>query len=211
MMWGLRDLKGEEKRSRRLRLKLLLLVVMAGTLLVLGGCNISQRLQTLKGSKAEIQPGELPEMAEDLGSEQALQEMTKVVLYFRDAGGRWLVPESQEIPKVTGIARAALEALCRGPVSKELRASLPAGTEVRGVNVKPDGTCVVDLSREVTKIPGQDPKAEALAVAAIVNTLTEFPTVKRVQILVEGQARETLAGHIPIDVPLLRNMTYVKE
>ncbi|MGB9791055.1 MAG: GerMN domain-containing protein [Thermacetogeniaceae bacterium] len=210
-MWDLKRLMEEDRRRRRLRLQLLVLVVMAGALLVLGGCNISQRLQTLKGSKAQVQPGELPETVDELGSDQALQEMTKVVLYFEDAGGRWLVPESQEIPKVTGIARAALEALCRGPVSKDLRSSLPAGTQVRGVNVKPDGTCVVDLSREVTRIPDQEPKAEALAVAAIVNTLTEFPTVKRVQILVEGQTRETLAGHIPIDVPLLRNMTYVKE
>lgn len=211
MMWNFNRLLEEERRGRLLRLRFLALVVMVVTLLALGGCSLSERLQSLKGSKTQVQSGELPEMADELDSTQSLQEMTRVVLYFKDGEGRWLVPESQEIPKVTGIARAAVEALCRGPVSKDLKASLPAGTEVRGVNVKQDGTCVVDLNQAVTRIPGQDPKAEALAVAALVNTLTEFPTVKRVQIMIEGQTRATLAGHIPIDVPLLRNMTYVKE
>ncbi len=210
-MWDFNRLREQEKQHRALRLRLLLLAIMVGALLVFGGCSLSERLQSLKGSRAQVQPGDLPEMADDLESTADLQEMTKVVLYFKDGDGRWLVPERQEIPKVTGIGRAALEALCRGPVSRDLKPSLPAGTEVRGVNVKPDGTCVVDLNQAATKIPAQNSKAEALAVSAIVNTLTEFPTVKKVQILIEGQIRETLAGHIPIDVPLPRNMAFVKE
>jgi len=210
-MWNFNRLIEQEKQCRALRVRLLLLAVMVGTLLVLGGCSLSERLQSLKGSRAQVQPGDLPEMTDDLDSMAKLQEMTKVVLYFKDKDGRCLVPERQEIPKVTGIGRAALEALCQGPVSKDLKPSLPAGTEVRGVNVKSDGTCVVDLNQAATKIPGQDPKAEALAVSAIVNTLTEFPTVKKVQVLIEGQIKETLAGHIPIDAPLPRNMAFVKE
>ncbi len=210
-MWDFNRLREHEKQCRALRVRLLLLAVMVGTLLVLGGCNLSERLHSFKGSRAQVQPGDLPEMTNELDSMAKPQEMTKVVLYFKDSDGRCLVPERQEIPKVTGIGRAALEALCRGPVSKDLKPSLPAGTEVRGVNVKSDGTCVVDLNQAATKIPGQDPKAEALAVSAIVNTLTGFPTVKKVQILIEGQIKKTLAGHIPIDAPLPRNMAFVKE
>lgn len=139
------------------------------------------------------------------------QEMVKVVLYFLDADGRYLVAEAREIPKVEGIARAALDALCEGETEGELSSALPPGAEVLDLNIKPDGSCVVDLNLEATKIPGDDPRAEALAVYSVVNTLTEFPTVKSVQILVEGQNRKTFAKHIPVDTPLLRNLSFVKS
>jgi hypothetical protein len=32
-----------------------------------------------------------------------------------------------------------------------------------------------------------------------------------VQILVDGQKKDTLAGHIPIDEPMLRNLTFVND
>jgi germination protein M len=50
-----------------------------------------------------------------------------------------------------------------------------------------------------------------MAVYALVDTLTEFRNVKRVQILVDGQKKDTLTGHIPIDEPMLRNLTFVNK
>ena len=45
---------------------------------------------------------------------------------------------------------------------------------------------------------------EAYLVEAIVNTLTEFPEIESVQILVEGEAVESIGGHIYIRNPLRR-------
>ena len=42
---------------------------------------------------------------------------------------------------------------------------------------------------------------------AIVNTLTEFPEIKRVQILVEGKPVTSISGHMDLTEPLTRNET----
>lgn len=210
-MWDFERLKREGRKEKKVKLCLFLLAGLVLVLFVTGGCDLAERLQTLRQNRLPVQSGELPDLVtEDLGPFQET-EKTKIALYFKDQEGRYLVAETQEITKVPGIGRAALEALFQGPAEKDLRPSVPNGTELRDLNVRSDGMCIADISREVTQIPGQDPRAEALTVYAIVNTLTEFPTIEKVQILVEGQLRKTLAGHIPIDDPLLRNLTFVKS
>jgi spore germination protein GerM len=45
---------------------------------------------------------------------------------------------------------------------------------------------------------------EAYLVEAIVQTLTEFPEIETVQILVNGESIESIGGHILIKEPLRR-------
>ncbi len=192
--------------------KAFVLLLLFSLLCVSGGCSFSERLEALKEGEASKNGAQLPELLpEDVQSEELPQETTKVTLYFKDGEGRYLVSETREIPQVAGIARAAMEALFEGPSSPDLKPVLPTGTRLQDINIRPDGLCIVDLSEEATEFERDDPKAEALAVYAVVNTLTEFPTVEKVQILVSGEVRETLAGHIPIDQPLLRNLAFVKN
>ncbi|MEW6230380.1 MAG: GerMN domain-containing protein, partial [Bacillota bacterium] len=51
---------------------------------------------------------------------------------------------------------------------------------------------------------------EELLVWSIVNTLTEFPGIYRVQILVDGKKEESIGGHVGIDVPLERNPNLIR-
>jgi len=48
-------------------------------------------------------------------------------------------------------------------------------------------------------------------VGAIVNTLTEFAAVERVQILVDGEKVNTLFGHVDVTEPLGRSAAIIKE
>lgn len=210
MAWDFKRLEERENERRRRDIYYLILMVLVIALVVVGGCSLRERFGS--GNQGDKQAQE--DFGDPPAGDVALlpeQEMAKVVLYFLDGEGRYLVPETREIPRVTGIARATLEALCLGETEGNLSPALPPGSEVIDLNIKPDGTCIVDLNLDATKIPGEDPRAEALAVYSIVNTLTEFPTVKNVQILVEGQNRKTFAGHIPVDTPLLRNLSFVKS
>ncbi|AFV10656.1 spore germination protein GerMN [Thermacetogenium phaeum DSM 12270] len=210
MAWDFRRIEEEINEQRRRSLYYLILMVLVLALMVMGGCTLRERL----GAGEQLEEPVQEEFEDPLAADVTVppeQEMVKVVLYFLDADGRYLVAEAREIPKVEGIARAALDALCEGETEGELSSALPPGAEVLDLNIKPDGSCVVDLNLEATKIPGDDPRAEALAVYSVVNTLTEFPTVKSVQILVEGQNRKTFAKHIPVDTPLLRNLSFVKS
>ena len=51
---------------------------------------------------------------------------------------------------------------------------------------------------------------EEMLVGSVVNTLTEFPEIQKVQILVDGQEVETLSGHMDLSQPLPRMTELLK-
>ncbi|MFY9140787.1 MAG: GerMN domain-containing protein [Thermacetogeniaceae bacterium] len=207
MSWNFRQLREKEKECSRNRLYVLILLVLVSAFLLMGGCTLAERFGSKENRTPTIED-ELNFQEEEVAVPEE-QEMAKVTFYLKDQEKNCLVPVTREIPKVTGIARATLEAMFESKEEGNLRSPFPAGAEVKDLNIKPDGTCVVDLNLDATKLPEGDPKEEALAVYAIVNTLTEFSTVQKVQIMVEGQVNKTFAGHIPVDLPLMRNLSYV--
>lgn len=133
-------------------------------------------------------------------------EKVQVVLYFADKDGKNLVKELRQIPKVQSIARATLEELLMGPgPESNLVQTIPKGTKLLDINIKPDGLAIVSFSRELKEKHTGGSASEGNTVYAIVNTLTQFPSVRQVQILIDDQAVETLAGHLDISKPLERN------
>ena len=76
--------------------------------------------------------------------------------------------------------------------------------------VADNGTAFVDLSKEAVTNHRGGSLDELFAVYAIVNAVTvNLPAVKGVQILVDGQEVDTLAGHVDLRHPLSRNMEWV--
>lgn len=135
---------------------------------------------------------------------------TRVTIYLRAPGEDLLVPVTRAVPPGEDPPTAALRALIAGPQPGErAEAVLPAGVKVRSVQVK-EGTATADFSGDIMRM-NVGSMGEALAVAAIVNTLTEFPEVRQVQILVEGRKVESLAGHVDVSRPLARNENLVKR
>ncbi|TYP51331.1 GerMN domain-containing protein [Thermosediminibacter litoriperuensis] len=115
--------------------------------------------------------------------------MRRTVFYFVNEHDL-LVPVTKDIPWVEGIARAALESLVDTPEIRAeleprgLKPPLPPGTRVLGMTIR-DGLAKVDFSREFLNLNGKT--AEQNAIQAVVYTLTEFPTVQKVQLMVEGK------------------------
>ena len=65
-------------------------------------------------------------------------------------------------------------------------------------------TAKVDFNRAmVDKLSGGS-TGEEMLVGSIVNTLTEFPEIKKVQIVIEGRKVETLKGHMDTSQPITR-------
>ena len=97
-----------------------------------------------------------------------------------------------------------------GEAPSPLESPFPAGTELRAVYLTPGGDAFVDLNREVTREHGGGSLDELFTVYALVNALTtNLPEVSAVQILIEGQEVDTLAGHIDLRHPLQGNMKWV--
>jgi hypothetical protein len=115
------------------------------------------------------------------------------VYYLRRVRGRqYLVPERHAVPATGAAAAAAIEELLSGlPLFPGSRPPFAAGTRLRGVRID-GGTATVDLSREVLRRPSGDP--EQYPLQALVHTVTQFRTVKRVLVTVEGRASGTVAG-----------------
>lgn len=92
-------------------------------------------------------------------------------------------------------ARDALNALCESPQSP-----LPKGTTLRGVKIA-GGLATADFSREFESRFHGGSTEEAQTINSILLTLGQFPTIERVQILVDGKRIDALSN-LPIDSPL---------
>ena len=138
----------------------------------------------------------------------------RVHLYFADADTLRLRAEDRNLPRLEDTAadvRQMLEALIAGPQSS-LTATLPALTPINATFYNhSDQTAYVDLGGAVAdSFPG-GAATEMLAVYSIVNTLiVNNPAVRRVQILIDGNEADTLAGHFAIKHPHRANMLIVR-
>jgi len=98
-------------------------------------------------------------------------------------------------PGTTAVAAAAMNALLAGPqgVAAQLgmTTAIPAGTRLLGLTIA-DGTATVDLSGSFQS--GGGSLSMQLRVAQVVYTLTQFPTVQRVNFELDGTAVEAIGG-----------------
>lgn len=135
-----------------------------------------------------------------------------VRLYFEAAGRDGLLAEEREVafsPDLARQIRTVVEELAKGPTTG-LVATLPDGTRVLEVFVQAHGVASVSLSGEVASgLPGGS-RAELLTVYSIVNTIaTNFPAVRRVQLVVNDQLTSSLGGHVDLSRALPPDMTLI--
>jgi hypothetical protein len=137
-----------------------------------------------------------PELLRAVGT-----EAPEATLYFADPRWTKLVAEARRLQlpaEGAGRIRALVAALADGP--REAGAPiLPQGAKLRGAYLGPGGLAAVDLEAEAVAEGAGGTSGELLLVYALVHTVVEnVPGVQGVQILVDGQERETLAGHVKI-------------
>jgi spore germination protein GerM len=99
-------------------------------------------------------------------------------------------------PERTERDRAVLKALFGEYRQSSSTHPIGAGADVRDVYLLADDTAVVDTNAAFADAHPSGVLAEELTVASIVVTLNANDTrIQRVKLLVNGQERETLAGH----------------
>ncbi|MEG3070925.1 MAG: GerMN domain-containing protein [Candidatus Syntrophopropionicum ammoniitolerans] len=89
---------------------------------------------------------------------------------------------------------------------------LPAATKVNSIDIE-DGLATVDFSQEVLHA-NVGASGEALGIQSIVNTLTEFPEIKKVSFTVEGEVETAMDwwGHVGLyQQPFSRDLSQVNE
>lgn len=195
----------------------------ANTLIVAGlvGFMALVSLTAPRWSRSLRQPLPPPEVADEAASPASssgadhegpseAERRINVKLYFEAPDRPGLAMEERSVPfapDLSGQVRVVVEELIRGS-EHGLVPTLSPSTRVLDVFVTARGVAYVDLSKEVAEaLPGGS-GAERLTVYSVVNSVTtNFPAIKRVQIVVDDRPTPTLAGHVDLTRPLPPDMT----
>jgi germination protein M len=135
-------------------------------------------------------------------------------LFYASPDGQMLQPVRREVPLAEGVVAQGRQILISqlAPATDSQRSVIPAGTQLRAFYVTDRGDAFVDLSSQITSAHPGGSLTELLTVYAIVNAVTaNLPAIERVQLLVEGKEVDTIAGHVDVRRPLVRDASLVKE
>lgn len=128
-----------------------------------------------------------------------------------EKGLYYLVRETHTIPKTKAVAKAALEELLKNDAKTEgAFVSFREDQKILGIDIE-NGVATVNLSPEYL-LQDQSGNAETWSILAMVNTLTEFPSIEEVKFLVNGEKTQVggLAG-IKVPEKLVRDLSLVLE
>lgn len=131
----------------------------------------------------------------------------RVALYFADSDARSLVTERREVPfgdSLEESVESTVRALIEGPKERGAVPVLPPDARLEQCYFADESaTLYLDFSPAlITRHPGGS-AAEYHTIRAVVRTIAaNFPDVARVQILVDGQPIDTLAGHYDTSKPI---------
>lgn len=138
---------------------------------------------------------------------------TDVVLYFSNKNADKVVGKTR---KVTGspeenredFIKRVLEELIAGPEGGDIYPTIPKEAIVVSVNINQD-TVLVDFSEEMHTKHWGGAAGESMTINSIVNTLTEFDFVKRVQITVNQ--KPLAIEHTVLEEPVERNEAIIQD
>jgi hypothetical protein len=142
--------------------------------------------------------GDVPAAGELVGD----RDLQPVVLFFPGGDEVLLRPETREIywtALLTDRARQVLAEFLRGPEVETRRPVVPASLALKEVYVLPGGNAWVDLTWTAGRSLAMGSLEERAVVEGIALSLTaNFPEIRRVGILIDGEQVESLAGHVDL-------------
>jgi len=189
-----RTIEVKSRRKKRTKRNLMLYVVSIAIVgfLVFFFVTLFNYFYPATGSKTSAKP----------------REKEAVMLYFSDAGERYLVGEKRYVPRQTeGVARAReiTQALLGGSKAGLVN-TFPTGVTVQSVQLGADGTVQVSFSTSLIKDHPGGTASEVATVYSLTNTLAEnIPAIKKVRILVDGEPVATIKGHLDLGQPFAPN------
>lgn len=149
-----------------------------------------------------------------LEKKSLLEKRKEVILYFSNSEGEYLIGEKRKILKRGEVKEEAKETiieLIKGSKGK-LISALPSKTKLLNLTLNEEGVAKVNFNQALSKDHPGGSTAEMMTVYSIVNSLTlNFSQIKRVQILIEGKAIETIAGHLSLSQSIPSNPNLIKR
>jgi len=197
-----------KRKPKKINPKLVVVVSLAVLMTVLA-------IVFFRGGEKEM-IRRVPEAAASKGAPSGEAEAGRktVRLFFLSEDDDLLHPEQREIEAGKDLASeigTIVGELLKGSADG-LVSPFPEGTKLRQVFVTKDGTAYVDFGKGLGEGAAYGASSEMAAVFSLVNTVAfNFKTVKRVGILVDGEERETLGGHLDLSRPLVPQYSLVAK
>ena len=163
-----------------------LLIGVVLSLIFLSGCGTLEKLVNKEGTATSLGDfiGGVPTLP-DSQTVTTSADSVEIILYFADSTGKYLVKEQRRVPKTESLARETVTQWLKGPESgTAAQASVPTTTVLRDIAIR-DNVVIVDLSKEFLQ-PSSKVTPE-VALYGLVNTLTQFSTIKQAQFRIEGE------------------------
>ena len=143
----------------------------------------------------------------------APQPLREVILYFAAADGTHLIAEQRELQGCQddqSCLAATLQALLEGPAGAGARL-LPAQTLLRGITLGDQGLATVNFSSDLVAGHPGGSMSELLTVYGVADTLAvNFPYLRQVRFMVEGEPLATLKGHVDLRQPLVPDFSLTR-
>ena len=159
------------------------------------------------------------EILQPLGSEMVMMNSPSsvdtqtekfVTLYFTDADGKKLYPETRKATMTdNSTEKTVVSELIRGPVSADYVQTVPAAASIISVETTEE-VCFVNLTSDFTSKLKRGSGEEKLAVYSIVNSLTCIPGIEKVQILIDGKKPEEDIAQL-FSSPLEKNEKLIQD
>lgn len=188
--------------------RIVVAVIMSIFLLLSIGCDSAQKAQTPASSSSTQQADDKKAVQQPEKKTVAQEESIQV--YFPNADGTKLIAVSKKIKTGNDKYKAAMQALLEGTTDKKLTVVMPKNTKLQSVKVDKN-IAYVDFSKEFIKNFTGGSTGEIMLVGSIVDTLTEYPEIKAVQILVDGKEIDSLSGHMDLSTPIQRMKDLLKN
>jgi len=187
--------------------KLISIFLLLTILVSITGCGKMQAMKEMITSEDEQKDAaEKPTDSVEITVEQG--DTRDTVIYYK-SDKNLLVPIKRKISWDTGIAKKTLSYMVNNDknqtdmVKSGLDPVLPTGSQVIGMSVDEEtGLAKVNFSKDILNT--NDKVDEVSLVNAVVYTLTEFPTINKVQFMIEGGIKETLTYGTDISEPIER-------
>ena len=136
----------------------------------------------------------------------------EIEVYFADENASKLVPEKRQAKLGGGGAAdagAIVAELIKGPQSDTLLPTVPSGTRLLNA-YKVGDMLVLDFTHDLQTNHTGGSTGELLTIYSIVNTVAlNLGDIEKVQLLVEGEEMESLAGHLDLKKPLSPNLRWL--
>ncbi len=149
-------------------------------------------------TKTEEEVAPVDERNADVAEEETTQGLSAAIYFVRihDDGSFSLVKRARSIEKTQAVLTKTLEQLLQGTTEEEERTGLvhfiPTSSVVKSLSVK-EGVAYINMSEAFQFNPFGQAALEA-QIYQLVYTSTEFASINKVQVLIEGQKVAYLSG-----------------